>query len=225
MLIIPSLQIETQFNRAYAASVSETLLEWERRDFQRLQLTLSGSDRSAVDAARLLEEVLRDHHCPIQVAGPFQSGDDVDAVLGAGAAFVVLGARALDEADWLSTVAAQFPEQLIVSAPARERRKRSRGAVRTLPLDLRDIASEVSDLRLGGFIVEFPPDAEMNHSDLALLEDVVDDLDFPVLASGGTFTLASLRDLEFRGASAAIIPASHLSATFDEQALARSFSE
>ena len=224
MLIIPSLQLEPDFNRAYAASVAETLLEWERTGYQRIQLRIRGSDRFANDP-RLVEEILRDPHCPVQVGGSIKSGDDIDAVLAAGAAYAVLGARALDEMDWLSSVASQFPDQLLVSAPARERRLRSRGAVRTLPLDLRDIAAEVSGLRLGGLVVEFPADAEMNHSDLALLEDVVDDLDFPVLVSGGTPTLASLRDLEFRGVAAVIIPAPHLSAAFDEQALARSFNE
>jgi phosphoribosylformimino-5-aminoimidazole carboxamide ribotide isomerase len=224
MLIIPSLQLEPDFNRVYAGSVAETLLDWERSGFQRAQVVLSGSDRLASDS-RMVEEILRDHHCPVQVSGPIESGDDIEVVLAAGAAFVVLGTRALDEPDWLSSVAAQFPDQLVISAPARERRMRSRGAVRTLPLDLRDIAGEMSGFRLGGLIVDFPPDAEMNHADLALVEDVVDDLDFPVLVSGGTPTLASLRDLDFRGAAGVIIPAPHLSAAFDEQALARSFSE
>ena len=224
MLIIPSLQLEADTSRSYAASVAEAVLGWERNGYQRIQLVAPGTDRSAFDP-RAVEEILRDHHCTVQIAGPIESGDDVDAILAAGAEFVVLGARALDEPDWLSSVVGQFPDHLLVSAPARERRLRSRGAVRTLPLDLRDIASELSDLRLGGLIVEFAVDAEMNHSDLALLEDIAEEVGFPVLASGGTQTLASLRDLEFRGVAGAIIPAAHLSAAFDEQALARSFSE
>ena len=56
-------------------------------------------------------------------------------MLVAGAAFVVPGTRALDEADWLSSIAAQFADHIVLSAPARERRLRSRGAVRTLSLD------------------------------------------------------------------------------------------
>ena len=60
---------------------------------------------------------------------------------------------------------------------------------------------------------------------LALLEDVVDEVGFPVLVSGGSPALATLRDLEFRGVSATVINAAHLAVAFDGQTLARSFTD
>ena len=48
-------------------------------------------------------------------------------------------------------------------------------------------------------------------------------MDFPVQVSVAAPDLATLRDLEFRGVSAAIIDAAHLSAEFDGQTLARDF--
>src|SRR6185436_17602207 len=115
--------------------------------------------------------------------------------------------------------------QLLLSSPARERRSRTRGAVRTLPLDLRDMAGEVAGLPLAGLVVEFAADAEIGHAELALIEDVTEDVSFPVQISGGSPDLTALRDLEFRGVAAVVLDAAHLSAAFDGQTLARSFSD
>lgn len=219
MFVVPSVQLEPDLSRSHAASVAESMREWESFGFQRVQVVITSVD------ARILDLIMREAHGPVQVVGPIESWDDVDAVLATGPNYAVLGARALEDPDWLGSIAGRFPGQLIVSSPARERRMRSRGAVRTLPHDLRDIAAEFAGLPLGGLIVEFPPDAEMDHADLALVEDVVENSGLPVLVSGATYTLASLRDLEFRGASAVIIATAQLSAAFDEQLLARSFSD
>lgn len=224
MFVVPSLQLGSDSGRAYATALADSLREWEAVGFRRVQLVLGGKEGPGVDA-RLLELALYDAHCPIQVSGPIESGEDLEAILATGADFAVLGSRAMDDTDWAASLVSRFAGQVIVSTPARERRLRSRGAVRTLSLDLRDIVGELAGLPLGGLIVDFPPDAEMNHADLALVEDVVEEADFPVLVAGGAMTLASLRDLEFRGASAVIMPAAHLSAEFDEQTLARSFAD
>ena len=224
MFVIPSMRLEADASRAYAAAVAEAVLDWEQTGFSRVQLAIRPVERPLLDE-RLFEELLRDVHCPTQVAGRFEGTDEIDAALGAGAAFVVLGSRALDEFDWLESVAARFPGQLLLSSPARERRSRTRGAVRTLPFDLRDIANEVSGLPLAGLVVEFAADAEIGHPELGLLEDVTEEIDFALQVAGVSPDLATLRDLEFRGVGAVILDAAHLSAAFDGQTLARSFSD
>ncbi|HET9426269.1 MAG TPA: HisA/HisF-related TIM barrel protein [Gemmatimonadaceae bacterium] len=222
--MIPSVDLAASLSRSEAAAVAETINEWERDGFHRAQLVQRRRNGAPANW-RLLEDVLRDVQPVVQVAAGNESEDEIDSTLASGAAFAILGPRALDEPDWLSSTLARFPDQLLLTTPARERRKRSRGAVRTLPLDLRDLSAELVNNRLAGLIVEFDPDATFGHAELALLEDIADDADFPVLVAGGSPTLGTLRDLEFRGVAATIIDATHLSAAFDGQTLARSFSD
>jgi phosphoribosylformimino-5-aminoimidazole carboxamide ribotide isomerase len=224
MFIIPSMNLEPESSRPYAIAVAEAVHDWDRAGFPRVQLALGPVDRPIPDE-RVLEDMLREVHSPIQFSGRFESSEEIDSALAAGAEFIVLGSRALDEFDWLATAAARFPGQVLLSSPARERRSRSRGAIRTLPLDLRDIAAEIAGLPLAGLIVEFGSDSVLGHSELALLEDVADDVQFPVQVAVGSPDLTTLRDLEFRGVAAAIIDAAHLSAAFDGQTLARDFAD
>jgi phosphoribosylformimino-5-aminoimidazole carboxamide ribonucleotide (ProFAR) isomerase len=224
MIVIPSMQVEPDSSRSYANGVSEVVQSWERDGFTRMQLALRQVDRSQ-PAERVLEEVLRDVQCAVQVSGRFDTTEDIDSALETGAGFIVLGSRALDELDWLSSVAGRFPGQLLLSTPARERRARTRGTLRTLPLDLRDLAAEIGGAPLAGILVEFAHDAVIGHSELALLEDVVEEVEFTVQVSGASPDLATLRDLEFRGVGGVIIDAAHLSAGFDGQTIARSFTD
>jgi phosphoribosylformimino-5-aminoimidazole carboxamide ribotide isomerase len=224
MFVIPSLQLAADTSRSYVDGVAAMMRGWEEAGFSRIQLVLPPGNDPRGDQ-RLLEEVLRDPQCSTQVAGRFEAGEDVDAALSAGAELVVLGSRALDDFDWLASIADRFPDQLLVATPARERRSRVRGAVRTLPVDLRDLAGDLSALPLAAIVVEFAVDVVIDHAELALLEDVVEELEFPVQVTGGAPDLRTLRDLEFRGVGAAILAAEHLSAAFDEQTLAHSFTD
>ena len=55
---------------------------------------------------------------------------------------------------------------------------------------------------------------------MALLEDVTEEVEFPVQVAGGAIDLGLLRDLDFRGIGAAVVPAAHLASDFDVQAFA-----
>jgi phosphoribosylformimino-5-aminoimidazole carboxamide ribonucleotide (ProFAR) isomerase len=223
MQIIPSLTLNTDSSRAYAFGCAETIQSWERAGFGRVQLTLGRGSAPPDVGLRVAEEALREAHCAVQLRGALESTEDIDSAMASGAAFVVLSGRALDELDWLAGVAARFPGALLLACPARERRARTRGAIRTHPLDLRDLAAEVAALPLAGMVVDFATDDVIAHAELALLEDVAEELPFSVQCSGAAPSLTTLRDLEFRGVAATIIAAAHLSAEFDEQTLARSF--
>ncbi len=224
MLVIPALDIRPDASRAYTASIAETIGSWEQAGFTRVQLTIASGDRPLFGTT-VIEEILRDVQCSVQVAGLFETSEDIDGALSDGAANVILGSRALDELDWLASAAARFPGQLMVASPARERRARTRGALRTLPLDLRDVAAELTGLSIAGLVVQFAADASIGQPELALLEDVTDEVDFPVQFSGSAPDLATLRDLEFRGVAGAVIGAAHLSAAFDGHMIARSFTD
>lgn len=224
VIIIPSFDLPHPDSPVEGhRTAREVINEWEWQGFNRVQLVEPGASATRPLNRRDAEEMLREAHVEVQVAGDLRSADDVEALTASGATFVVLGPRALDEPDWLMSTAAQFPEQLIVSTTARERRVRTRGLVRTLPVDLRDLADELSDLPLAGLLISFSVDADVEHGDLALLEDLVEQMPFPVLVGGGALTLATLRDLEFRGVSATVIDATRLAESFDEQTLARNF--
>lgn len=226
MIIIPAIDLpHPDHSRLGESRIPRDVInEWEWAGFQSVHIVEPDSTERRPLNRRQAEELLRDvRQMEAQVAGDIHSADDIEALIDAGAARIVLGARAIDEPDWLASTVSAFPGTLIVESTAHERRVRSRGWIRTRPIDVRDLADEISDLPLAGLLLTFPDDASIETPDLALVEDLTDRLPFPLMIGGGNQTLASLRDLEFRGVHATIITAAKLVESFDEQTLAHGF--
>jgi phosphoribosylformimino-5-aminoimidazole carboxamide ribonucleotide (ProFAR) isomerase len=122
MIVIPSLPLPDD-----AASARARIDEWQWLGYQRVEISVKARN-SVLDTRRLADELLRDTSCPVQMTGNFRSGDDVETAFATGASLVVLGSRAIDDPEWRSTLLGQFPDQLLISTPLRERRVRTRGA-------------------------------------------------------------------------------------------------
>jgi phosphoribosylformimino-5-aminoimidazole carboxamide ribotide isomerase len=69
-----------------------------------------------------------------------------------------------------------------------------------------DLVAELNQLPLAGVMVTaVHREGLMQGTDLPLMEDVVDESDHPVCASGGIGSLGDLRALEDRGVAAVVI--------------------
>jgi len=225
VIVVPSIRLP-DVDATSDQSARDLIAEWASAGFRRVSIDLPGSLAPA-DAMRLLEALLADlaPRVELQVTGPIESRDDIETLLDAGARLVRLGDRALDEPEWMSSAASAFPGVLVVATPARERRSRTRGFTRTTAVDVQDLAHELSDLQLGGLQVNFLDDASFDHSDLALVEDLVEEAPWPIMVGAATPTLSQLRDFELRGVSAAIVDGRRSAESVDHQTLARTFSE
>jgi len=168
----------------------------------------------------LVESLARDGGVEIDVSAAAESADQIESWIDAGASRVVLGARALAEDDWLRSTVEAFPNALIVDASSRERRVTTRGWVRTLSIDLRDIAEGLDGLPIAGLIVAAPT---RSAQELGLLEDVADACSFPVLAEELHPTMGALRAFEHRGLGCVVVPAAALATALDPRAVANEF--
>ena len=179
---------------------------WANAGFRRIHVVDTDAVFGTGTNASLVEDIIRDGAIDVQTHDAAESGDQVERLVFAGAAHVVVGARGLEEPDWLESVANAYPGSLIVATDVRERRVVVRGWVRSLPLDILDVVADLSGLPLGGLLVSSACAAgHRTGADLSLLEDVADACAFPVIAMGGVADVSDLRALEHRGVSAVVL--------------------
>ena len=200
--------------------------DWVRYGFRRLHVvdldaaTGRGSNRD------LVGELLRDTAAQLQVGGGVRSETQIEELLANGASAVVVGTRALEDADWLARVASTYPNEILVAADVRDRRVVTHGWSRTLPRDIVDVTEELSALPLAGMLVTaVHREGRMQGADLFLMEDVVDAASFPVYASGGIASVADLRALADRGVAAAVVGMALYTGAIDPWHTAEEFSE
>jgi phosphoribosylformimino-5-aminoimidazole carboxamide ribotide isomerase len=230
MLVVPKLELVNgatpRLGDAGALGSEDPLTAaraWAAEGFSRLQIV----DRDAVTGRGsnlgLIEIIGRDHAAEFDVVAGTDSSESIEACIDAGANRVVLGPRALAEPDWLASVVETFPGTLIVGTSVRERRVVTRGWVRTLPIDLLDLADELAGVPLAGLLVTALDRAGDNGLELALLEDVVEACELPVFVEDAQLSRSDLRAFENRGLAGVVVPAFALATSLDARGVANEF--
>jgi phosphoribosylformimino-5-aminoimidazole carboxamide ribotide isomerase len=196
---------------------------WANAGFRRLHvIDVDAANGTGSNEARV-DDIIRDHALEIQAGGGIQTDERIERLVDAGASLVVLGPRAIEEPEWLAAVAEDFPGLLVVATDVRERRVVTRGWVRSLPLDIFDVIEELDGLPLGGLLISAVHGSARDGADLALLEDIAEACDFPVIAAGAAATMHDLRALEHRGISGVVIGSALYSGALDARAVASEF--
>ena len=197
---------------------------WVRAGFQRMHVVDLDAATGHGDNASIVRDILEEVPASIQVGGGVRSGDTIERLLDEGAAWVVLGTRALEEPEWLAGTASSFPGQLIVAADVRERQIVTRGWARTLARTVLDVVEQLNDIPLGGVLVTaVHREGQLAGTDLFLMEDVAELSVHPVIASGGIASMSDLRELADRGIAAAVIGMALYTGALDARAVAEEF--
>lgn len=200
--------------------------EWEDVGFRRLHVVDLDAALGKGSNMAVIEEILRETNAEVQVGGGVRTTEVVEQLFRAGADRVVVGTRALEEPEWLANLAELYPGAIVVATDVRERRVVTRGWVRTLPIDILDVVAELNPLPLAALLVTaVHKEGQMQGTDLALMEDVVETSQAPVIASGGVASMDDLRSLEHRGLAGVVIGMALYTGALDSRALAREFIE
>jgi phosphoribosylformimino-5-aminoimidazole carboxamide ribotide isomerase len=204
----------------------EVARAWERYGFNRLHVVDLDAATERGSNIGVVRVLLTEAGVPVQVGGGVRSGEAVEELLEAGAAQVIVGTRAIEDAEWIAGLAARHPGEIIVACDVRERRVTTRGWSRTMPVDILDVVEELNGLPLGGLLVTaVHREGQMQGTDLPLMEDVAEASNFPVFASGGVATMQDLRALEHRGMAGVVIGMALYTGALDPVVVAGEFSE
>ncbi len=182
--------------------------------------TGNGSNAAVVTA------ILDDSDVDVRVGGGVRTTARVEELLAAGARYVTVGTRAVEDPDWLADLAAEYPGAIIVAADVRERRLVTHGWSRAQVMDILEFLAEVEHLPLGGVLVTaVHREGRMTGPDLALMDDLTEFSDLPIIASGGVGSRDDLQALAHRGVSATVIGMALYTGALDPYAIAQEFSE
>jgi phosphoribosylformimino-5-aminoimidazole carboxamide ribotide isomerase len=204
----------------------EVARSWEHYGFQRLHVVDLDAATGHGTNLPIVNMLISDSNVPIQVGGGVRTSEFVEELLEAGATNVIVGTRALEDAEWIADLAARHPGEIIVACDVRERRVTTRGWTHTLPLDILDVVQDLNQLPLAGLLVTaVHREGQLKGTDLPLMEDVAESSNFPVYASGGITTMQDLRALEHRGLAGVVIGMALYTGALDPVVVAGEFGE
>ena len=202
------------------------LERWRAAGFQRVHIVDldaavgTGNNRSSIDA------LLSAAPCAVQVGGGVRTIERVDELVAGGVDHVIVGTRAIEDADWLDTVVSRYPGRIVVAADVRGRKVTTHGWATTSSHDIVQVVDRLNAYPLGGLLVTaVHAEGQLAGPDFALMNAVVDRAAFPVIASGGVTTIEDLRALQSSGVAAAVIGMALYTGALDACAVATEFSQ
>lgn len=199
---------------------------WAQAGFRRLHLVDLDAATGRGSNDTILREIAGEPCLDVQVGGGVRSEADIRRLLDAGARRVVVGTRALEEPEWLATVAERFPHRIVVAADVRDGQVVTRGWQRMLQRSALDVIAELDELPVAGVLVTAVHcEGRLAGTDLDLMASVADRSRAPVCASGGIATMDDLRALSRSGVAGAIIGMALYTGALDPRAVAEEFAE
>jgi len=199
---------------------------WTAAGFTRLHVVDLDAATGRGDNRDLVRDLLRDATVPVQVGGGVRDDAALDALLDDGSTFVVIGTRGIDDPEWLAERAALTPGRLILAADVRDRQVVANGWTSRATRGIEDLIDMLADAPLAAVLITaVHKEGKMAGPDLPLIERAVDRAPWPVIASGGIGSMQDLRNLESRGAAAAVLGMALYTGALDARLVAEEFAE
>ncbi len=154
----------------------------------------------AIDAIR--EAVDAD----LQLGGGIRTAADGIDLLDRGVDRVILGTAAVENPEIVAEISEVHPESVLVSLDAKGGEVVVSGWTEGTGLDPAAAAGRYADLGAGGILfTDVDVEGQLDGVRTGPVEDVVDAVDVPVIASGGVATIEDILALETAGAAAVVV--------------------
>lgn len=161
---------------------------------------------------------------PVQVGGGVRTTERAEALLQAGASRVVAGTRAVEDAQWLESVAARWPDRVVVAADVRGDEVVVRGWTAGAGQRVEALLDRLGSLPLGGVLVtDVGREGRMTGVDAPRFAALARATSLPVLASGGVAGADDLEALERAGAAGVVLGMALYTGALDAAAVAREY--
>ncbi len=178
----------------------------------------TGSNRAAVEAILAAVDV------PVQVGGGVRDDEAADALLTAGAARIIAGTRAVEDAAWIEALAERHPGRIIVAADVRGDVVVTRGWTAGAGITVDALLRRLEPLPLAGLLVtDVGREGRMAGVDAPRFGRLAAATRHPLQAAGGIAGIEDLRVLAASGVAAAVLGMALYTGAIDARAITREF--
>ena len=180
---------------------------WVKLGADRLHLVdLDGAKAGQPVNGPTIQRIVKAVNVPVQLGGGLRNRDHLAAIFDWGVRWGVLGTKALQDPEWVKTVANEFPERIVLGLDARDGFVATEGWLHTSSTKATELAQLVESAPLFAVVyTDIARDGMMNGPNEPELLTMRSATRLPVIASGGVSNLEQARRLAEAGTFAAIV--------------------
>ncbi len=171
---------------------------WISLGAERLHLVdLDGAFKGRPVNQNAVATIARNHpSLTIQLGGGIRNEATIEAYLNAGVDYLIIGTRAVDEPEFVTTVCREFPGHIIVGLDGLDGMVARNGWEEVTDTTVRSLALAFAADGIEAIVyTDISKDGMMSGINLEATLDLVNSVGVPIIASGGVTDLQDIRDL------------------------------
>ena len=203
-------QGDYQQSEVFGEDPVEVAQRWYSQGAKYLHVVdLDGARDGKPKNLKVIEAIARSIPIRVQMGGGLRDRESIVSVLNSGVSRVILGTAAVENSQLIADICAEFPEQIIIGIDARDGKVATRGWLTTSEVMAVDLAKRMTSIGIAGIIyTDIHRDGTMQGPNIEALRQLAENVDVPVIASGGISSitdLLNLLSLESMGVNGAIV--------------------
>lgn len=132
----------------------------------------------------------------VELGGGIREQEHIEMMLDYGIERVIIGTSAVNEFDWFAEMAEKFPQKIALALDARGSKVASHGWTQSSAKLVHDFATEAAKLPISAIIyTDITKDGMLSGPNFDRTKQLADDVDVPVIASGGVSTIDDVKKL------------------------------
>ena len=203
-------QGDYQQSEVFGEDPVEVAQRWYSQGAKYLHVVdLDGARDGKPKNLKVIEAIARSIPIRVQMGGGLRDRKSIVSVLNSGVSRVILGTAAVENSQLIADICAEFPEQIMIGIDARDGKVATRGWLTTSEVMAVDLAKRMTSIGIAGIIyTDIHRDGTMQGPNIEALRQLAENVDVPVIASGGISSitdLLNLLSLESIGVKGAIV--------------------
>ena len=203
-------QGDYQQSEVFGEDPVEVAQRWYSQGAKYLHVVdLDGARDGKPKNLKVIEAIARSIPIRVQMGGGLRDRESIVSVLNSGVSRVILGTAAVENSQLIADICAEFPEQIMIGIDARDGKVATRGWLTTSEVMAVDLAKRMTSVGIAGIIyTDIHRDGTMQGPNVEALRQLAENVDVPVIASGGISSitdLLNLLSLESIGVKGAIV--------------------
>lgn len=157
---------------------------------------LDGAKEGKPKNLKVIEAIARSIPMRVQMGGGLRDRESIVSVLNSGVSRVILGTAAVESSQLVADICAEFPEQIMIGIDARNGKVATRGWLTNSDVTAVDLAKRMTSVGIAGIIyTDIHRDGTMQGPNIEALRQLAENVDVPVIASGGVSSITDLLNL------------------------------
>ena len=201
------LQGRPEARTEYYEEPQQAALHWQQEGARALHVVdLDAALSESGENAGCVRDILQALSIPVEVGGGLRLQEDIEEMLEAGAARVVVGTRAAAEPEWAVALCRGLPGRIVIAVDARDGEVAVKGWREGAGVSVEDLARRLEGGAPAAFLyTDVKRDGMMSRPHFEGVEALLRATSVPVIASGGVGSLEDVRRLGECGADAVIV--------------------